>query len=144
MKHGPATRDRVLRGDAGFSLVELLVVLIIIGLLAAVAIAAFLNQQEKGRGVSAKSAAREAMTAMETYSVQNGGYNDADEAALFQLQPDLQNANLTVVSADTNEYELETRTNSSPQVTFNVRRNDDGMVERTCAPVAPSCPSGDW
>ena len=76
-------------GEAGFTLVELLVVILIIGILAAIAIPSFLNQKGKGEDAAAKSAAREAATAMETYYTDNGSYNGATGAALRAIEPTL-------------------------------------------------------
>jgi type IV pilus assembly protein PilA len=70
-----------LNSDEGFTLVELLVVILIIGILAAIAIPSFLNQKGKGEDAAAKSAAREAATAMETLYTEEGRY-DGTTAAL--------------------------------------------------------------
>ena len=64
------------QSETGFTLVELLVVMLIIGLLAAIAIPSFFNQRDKARDAGAKEAVRTAQTAMETYATDNGGsYN---------------------------------------------------------------------
>ena len=60
---------RLSREERGVTLVELLVVLIIIGLLAAIVIAAFANQQDKAHDADAKTHARSAQTAMESFYV---------------------------------------------------------------------------
>ena len=63
-------RARV-QDEKGFTLIELLVVILIIGILAAIALPAFLNQREKAQDSEAKSAARTAQTAMETFYTDN-------------------------------------------------------------------------
>jgi type IV pilus assembly protein PilA len=60
--------------DAGFTLVELLVVIIILGVLAAIAIPSFMNQREKAWRKAAVSDLRNAAVVMETYFDETGTY----------------------------------------------------------------------
>ncbi len=59
--------------ESGFTLVELLVVMLILGILAAIAIPTFFNQRDKARDSSAKEDVRTAQTAMETYAIDHQG-----------------------------------------------------------------------
>src|SRR3712207_6013818 len=97
---GPTVLNRLrnrLNGEEGFTLIELLVVILIIGILAAIAIPSFLNQKGKGVDASAKSDARAAATAMETYYTDRGNYSGADVDALEDIEPSLNDASgLTV------------------------------------------------
>ena len=70
-------RDR----QQGFSFVELLVAIIILGLLAALAIPALAGQREKAGDAAAKSLLRNGASAMESASVESGGYSGLDAAA---------------------------------------------------------------
>jgi type IV pilus assembly protein PilA len=78
------------QSESGFTLVELLVVMLIIGLLASIAIPAFFNQRNKANDASAKEMVRTAQTAMETYATdRSGSYLTANGAALRTIEPSI-------------------------------------------------------
>ena len=136
----------MLSREEGFTLIELLVVLIIIGLLAAIAIAAFANQQNKAHDADAKVAARSAQTAMETYYIDHKTYSGATVAELQDVQTSLKDApNLTVSQANQTQYQVEVTSVSTQPVTFTVSRATNGTITRSCAPTnTGGCKSGSW
>src|SRR5215218_3617843 len=82
-----------LHSQSGFTLVELLVVMLILGLLAAIAIPAFFNQRIKAQDAEAKSTVKTAQTALETYATDNNGsYAGADRSKLKTIEPTLSSA----------------------------------------------------
>ena len=139
-------RERA-QDEKGFTLIELLVVILIIGILAAIALPSFINQRSKATDAQAKSNARTAQEAMETYYTDNQTYVGADATALQTIEPALNNTPAPVVTtAAANNYALTTTSTSSTPVTFNVIRATTGIVTRTCTPTGKGgCPtSGNW
>jgi type IV pilus assembly protein PilA len=141
-----------LNGDreAGFTLIELLVVMLILGILAAIAIPAFFNQREKASDAQAKSAARTAETAMETYATENAGsYENATATKLHEIEPTLQTAGDNRIEVSGLGKETFTVTSVASSGTgFSISRAAGGTVTFDCTAKANGkggCPKGgDW
>jgi type IV pilus assembly protein PilA len=123
------------QSEKGFTLIELLVVILIIGILAAIALPAFLNQRSKAQDTEAKSAARTAQTAMETYYTDEQTYVNADEAAVRKIEPALSSgvaaAGLAITGQSVDAYQIEV-TQSKTGSKFRVTKASNGVVTRTC------------
>jgi type IV pilus assembly protein PilA len=68
-----STSKQALSSERGFTLTELLVVILIIGVLAAIAIPSFLNESRKAYDASAKELARTAETTADAIGTDGGG-----------------------------------------------------------------------
>jgi type IV pilus assembly protein PilA len=143
--------------EKGFTLIELLVVILIIGILAAIALPAFLNQRAKAQDTEAKTAARTAQTAEETYYTDNQAYTN-DVAVLRGIEPALGSgvaagSNLVLTAAGTKPQAYTVAvTQPKTGTKFTIDKTDVGVVTRTCTGTTSSsgvgkngCPAdGSW
>jgi prepilin-type N-terminal cleavage/methylation domain-containing protein len=145
-----APRTPVAR-EAGFTLIEVLVVVLIIGLLAAIAIPSFFNQRDKARDAEAKYDVSVARGAIEVYMTdKDGSYEDASTDDLVRIEPTLSGVSAEgrlSVSSDQNSYTVEVDSSNSPATQhFRIERAGDGSTEYTCdVPGTDGCPAdGNW
>lgn len=129
------------KDESGFTLVELLVVMLILGILAAIAIPSFFNQRDKANDAEAKSSARTAQTAMETYATDNDGeYTGATVALLEDIEPTLADATLAATVTDADTYSVAATSDTGNVFTIAV---DQGVSTLSCTTAGDGgCPTG--
>jgi type IV pilus assembly protein PilA len=127
-----------LRAEDGFSLVEILVVILIIGILAAIAVPAFLNQRSKAQDAHAKTSVTTAAKAMAVWQTEHDSYAGALPADLITIEPALGQARGLDVSSDARTYTV--TVDSLAGGAFAIERRSDGELVRTCSqPGVGSC-----
>ena len=89
--------------EQGFTAIELLVVIIILGILLAIAVPSYLGFRDRASNNAAKENLREALPAAQAYHTDNGSYRGMDTAALVAIDSGV-SPTLEVVSVTATTY----------------------------------------
>ena len=129
---------------------ELLVVMLILGILAAILVPQFLNQKTKATDSGAKATARIMQTAMEICGTQNNGFSGCDITALRAIEKSIPQSGTTVAADPGNPAGgWSVSAESTNGNSFEIERDANAVTARNCTvPVGKDrggCPpGGNW
>ncbi len=135
--------------EEGFSLIELLVVCLVIGILCAIAIPQFLSQTSKAKDASAKELARTAETTAESIATDNdGSYESVTPKELHSVEVAIPIAegNGAWISATTHtRTEYSVTATATDGIELTIARNSNGVITRSChsPKVKTGCSAGE-
>jgi type IV pilus assembly protein PilA len=140
---------RLVRDERGFTLIELLITILIIGILAGISIAVFASQSKKGDDATAKSAARNLVSYMDSCYVKDEDFTkcatQADSEA-SDVDWGTNPGQVAVTDSDKDSYEVtavsEATSNGSNHV-FVIDRSIGNGADRTCS-GSGGCRNGKW
>jgi type IV pilus assembly protein PilA len=112
-------RSKVHR-QAGFSLIEVLIVILVLGLLMAIAVPSFLGARRNGQNSQAQSSVRSALSAERTHYIDYQQYT-TDQAALRKIE-----SNLTWNTTDATQNGVMAAVDAASQVVVLVSTSKSG------------------
>ncbi len=119
-------RGRLRREEEGFTLIELMVVVLIIAILLAIAIPTFLGAQDRARDRGAQSDLRNALTAAKTIATDDQGQVDTVTAAALGVAETSITFSATADAASTTTVEVLSSTSGSTNQVLLVKGSASG------------------
>jgi type IV pilus assembly protein PilA len=133
------TRHAHIRLEKGFTLIELMIVILLLGILSTIALPAFLGEQEKGLDADAKANTRNVVASVESCYTETKSYETCDTLPELEATDTTPGVELTdtatqkkgavAVSATDDSYSVTAYSKS--ENTFVVAKATDGTTTRS-------------